>query len=208
MIILCLQRNSDIMQLKHSPSYTVKPNIMINLKPLTLEDVSPFYEWINDDISIKYSLSIFQSMHSKEQIDAWFLTVVNDLKNFNRGIFLNDTNKLIGYAGICNISKLNRSGEYFIFIGDRQHWAKGLGSQVTQLLLAIGFEKLGLNRIMLTVSEPNYAAIKAYENAGFKPEGRMRKACFRDNQFHDKLLMSILKDEWFDRRDLIKNEDN
>jgi len=169
---------------------------MINLKPLSLEDVSPFYEWINDEVSIKYSLSLFQSMNSKDHIDNWFLSVVNDSKNFNQGIFLNDSNKLIGYAGICNISKSNRSGEYFIFIGDRQEWGKGIGSQVTRLILNIGFGELGLNRIMLTVSEPNYAAIKAYQNAGFKLEGRMREACFRNNQFHDKLLMSILEDEW------------
>jgi len=92
---------------------------MVNLKPLSVEDVSPFYEWLNDDLSIKYSLSLFQSLRSKDHIDNWFLSVVNDSKNFNRGIFLNDSNKLIGYAGICNISKLNRSGEYFIFIGNR-----------------------------------------------------------------------------------------
>ena len=169
---------------------------MINLKPLSLEHVSPFYEWINDEVSIKYSLSLFQSMNSKDHIDNWFLSVVNDSKNFNQGIFLNDSNRLIGYAGICNISKSNRSGEYFIFIGDRQEWGKGIGSQVTRLILNIGFGELGLNRIMLTVSEPNYAAIKAYQNAGFKLEGRMREACFRNNQFHDKLLMSILEDEW------------
>jgi RimJ/RimL family protein N-acetyltransferase len=175
---------------------------MVNLKLLSLEDVSPFYDWINDDMSIKYSLSLFQSLHSKDHIDNWFLSVVNDSKNFNRGIFLNDSNKLIGYTGICNISKANRSGEYFIFIGDRNEWGKGIGTQVTKLILAIGFGKLGLNRIMLTVSEPNFAAIKAYENAGFKVEGRMRKACFRDNQFHDMLLMSILEDEWHDRTKL------
>ena len=175
---------------------------MVNLKPLSVEDISPFYKWLNDDLSIKYSLSLFQSLQSKDHIDNWFLSVVNDSKSFNRGIFLNDSNKLIGYAGICNISKPNRSGEYFIFIGDRQEWGKGIGSLVTKLILDIGFGNLGLNRIMLTVSEPNYAAIKAYENAGFQLEGRMRKACFRDNQFHDKLLMSILEDEWHDRRNL------
>jgi len=103
---------------------------------------------------------------------------------------------LIGYAGICNISNANRSGEYFIFIGDRQEWGKGIGSEVTRLTLRMGFEELGLHRIMLTVSEPNYAAIKAYEKAGFKLEGRMREACFRDNQFHDKLFMSVLEEEW------------
>jgi len=175
---------------------------MIDLKPLSLEEVSPFYEWINDEMSIKYSLSLFQSLNTRDQIDNWFLSVVNDSKNFNRGIFLNDSNKLIGYTGICNISKANRSGEYFIFIGDREEWGKGIGTQVTKLILAIGFGKLELNRIMLTVSEPNYTAIKAYENACFKLEGRMRKACFRDNQFHDKLLMSILEDEWRDRTKL------
>ncbi|MGJ1213249.1 MULTISPECIES: GNAT family N-acetyltransferase [Sphingobacterium] len=169
---------------------------MINLKPLSLNDISPFYEWINDDMSIKYSLSLFQSLHTKDQIDHWFHSVINDLTNFNRGIFLNDSNRLIGYAGICNISKANRSGEYFIFIGDRQEWGKGIGSEVTRLILGMGFEELGLHRIMLTVSEPNYAAIKAYQNAGFKLEGRMREACFRDNQFHDKLFMSVLEEEW------------
>jgi RimJ/RimL family protein N-acetyltransferase len=49
---------------------------------------------------------------------------------------------------------------------------------------------------MLTVSTPNYGGIRAYENAGFKKEGIMRNACFRDGQFHDKIMMSILKDEW------------
>ncbi|QRQ62097.1 GNAT family protein [Sphingobacterium multivorum] len=33
-------------------------------------------------------------------------------------------------------------------------------------------------------------------SAGFKLEGRMREACFRDNQFHDKLFMSVLEEEW------------
>ncbi len=64
------------------------------------------------------------------------------------------------------------------------------------MIVDAGFEELNLNCIMLTVSEPNYAAIKAYKNAGFKIEGRMHQACYRDNKFHDKLIMSILRDEW------------
>lgn len=65
-----------------------------------------------------------------------------------------------------------------------------------KLIVAFGFEELNLNRIMLTVSEPNEGAIRAYKNAGFKLEGKMRQACYRDNQFHDKLMMSILRQEW------------
>jgi RimJ/RimL family protein N-acetyltransferase len=29
-----------------------------------------------------------------------------------------------------------------------------------------------------------------------KKEGIMRDACFRDGEFHDKIMMSILRDEW------------
>ncbi|WP_293947294.1 MULTISPECIES: GNAT family N-acetyltransferase [unclassified Sphingobacterium] len=171
-------------------------DISIFLKPLSIHYVTPFYRWLNDPVAIKYSLSLFQSLNTKEAIDKWFTSVVNDSKNYNRGIYLGNSNTLIGYAGICNISLSNKLGEYFIFIGDRNQWGKGAGSQVTKLIVDIGFKELNLNRIMLTVSEPNYAAVKAYTNTGFKLEGKMRQACYRDNKFHDKLIMSILREEW------------
>jgi RimJ/RimL family protein N-acetyltransferase len=52
------------------------------------------------------------------------------------------------------------------------------------------------NRVFLTVSEPNIGGRKAYKNAGFKFEGQLRQACLRDNEFHDKIIMSVLKSEW------------
>lgn len=53
-----------------------------------------------------------------------------------------------------------------------------------------------LHRIWLTVSELNFAAIKSYENLGFVEEGRMKDACFRDDAFHDKIVMSIIENQW------------
>ncbi|WP_433901163.1 GNAT family N-acetyltransferase [Sphingobacterium puteale] len=90
----------------------------IILKPLSIQDVTSFYTWLNDPEAIKYSLSSFQSLNTREAIDKWFISVVNDSKNYNWGIFLTNSNTLIGYAGSCNISTANKLGEYFIFIGD------------------------------------------------------------------------------------------
>lgn len=101
------------------------------LKPLSMQDITSFYTWLNDEEAIKYSLSLFQRLSTMEDIDNWFVSVVNDSKHYNRGIFLADSNILIGYAGICNLSTANKSGEYFIFIGDRNQWGKGFGSQVS-----------------------------------------------------------------------------
>ncbi len=53
---------------------------------------------------------------------------------------------------------------------------------------------------MLTVSEKNIGAIKAYTNANFKTEGIMRQAFYRDEKFHDKVIMAILKEEYINNQ--------
>ncbi|WP_207435751.1 GNAT family N-acetyltransferase [Sabulibacter ruber] len=169
---------------------------MIKLSPLVKTDVTPFYSWINDEEVIKYSLSSFKEINTNQEVDRWFEKTLEDTRSINLGIYLNQTNQLIGYAGISGISKLNRSGEFFIFIGEKQYWGQGIGTEVTKQILKLGFSDFDFNRIMLTVSEPNIGGIKAYENAGFKIEGRLKQACYRDGEFHDKIVMAVLKSEW------------
>jgi RimJ/RimL family protein N-acetyltransferase len=168
---------------------------MIELKPLHENHAHYFYNWIQDEEVIRYSLSIFQKLKTKEQVRTWLLDTIKDTSTFKKGVFLKGTDQLIGYAGICDLSSTNKSGEYFIFIGDKSYWGKGVGTEVTTKVLQLGFNDLDLNRIMLTVSEPNIGGVKAYQRAGFKLEGKLRQACFRDGKFHDKLVMSVLKEE-------------
>lgn len=169
---------------------------MIQLKPLTEVHLEPFLNWLRDEEVIKYSLTAFQDFTSENDIRSWYSTLLSNSKDFSKGIFLSSNDALVGYAGICNISNTNRSGEYFVFIGDKSQWGRGIGTLTTQKVLEYGFEKLKLNRIMLTVSEPNISGIRAYEKAGLQLEGRLRQASFRDGKYHDKLVMSILREDW------------
>ncbi|MGL5694131.1 MAG: GNAT family N-acetyltransferase [Peptostreptococcaceae bacterium] len=168
----------------------------IKLRNLNQQDKTYFFKWIKDKEVIKYSLSIFQNMKTEEDISTWFDKLLLDKSTYNQAIFDTSNNRLIGYAGICNLSKTNLSGEYFIFIGDKTYHGKGVGTFVTKEIVKDGFEKLNLNRIMLTASEKNIGAIKAYTKANFKTEGIMRQAFYRDGEFHDKIIMGILKKEW------------
>jgi RimJ/RimL family protein N-acetyltransferase len=133
----------------------------------------------------------------KKPSTKWLLkTRFVDEKSLNLGIYLLETDQLIGYADLSNLSTTNQSGEYFILVGAKAYWGKGLGTEVTRQVLTLGFTKQQLNRIMLTVSESNLSGLKAYTNAGFVVEGPLRAACCRDGLFHDKIVMSVLKDEW------------
>lgn len=169
---------------------------MIKLARLHPEESACFYPWLADPEVIRYSLSVFQSLQTPAQIDNWFAATLREEKSINLGIYLQETNALIGYAGLSNLSATNQSGEYFIFIGEKTYWGRGVGTAVTRQVLTLGFAEYHLNRIMLTVSELNVGGIKAYTNAGFVVEGRLRAACYRKGQFHDKIVMSVLRAEW------------
>jgi RimJ/RimL family protein N-acetyltransferase len=169
---------------------------MVTLAPLQPQHVAHFYHWLRDPEVIEYSLSVFQTLKTTQQIDQWFAATLQQEKTLNLGIYLEETNALIGYAGLSGISTTNHSGEYFIFIGEKAWWGKGVGTAVTKQVLALGFTQFPLNRIMLTVSELNTGGWKAYAKAGFVVEGRLRQAACRQGVFHDKIVMSVLKAEW------------
>ncbi|MDO7885793.1 GNAT family N-acetyltransferase [Hymenobacter cheonanensis] len=169
---------------------------MVKLAPLHPEHVAHFYRWLRDPEVIMYSLSVFQSLKTDAQIDQWFAATLQQANTLNLGIYWEETNALVGYAGLTGISATNQSGEYFIFIGEKAAWGKGLGTAVTRQIVDLGFTNYQLNRIMLTVSELNTGGLKAYTKAGFLLEGRLRQAACRQGVFHDKLVMSVLKEEW------------
>jgi RimJ/RimL family protein N-acetyltransferase len=168
----------------------------IKLRDLQLSDKENFFSWIKDKEVIRYSLSVFQKMKDNNEISNWFDMLLLEKSSYNKAIVDDTEKKLIGYAGIAQISETNLSGEYFIFIGDKSYHGKGIGTFVTKEIINKGFQELGLNRIMLTVSEKNIGAIKAYTYANFKTEGVMRQGFYRDGKFHDKVIMAILREEW------------
>lgn len=163
----------------------------ITLRPLTATDGLQIYSWVLDKEVVKYSLGKWQKRYSRDEFDKWFAKTLAAPDNINLAIVLSQEDQLIGYAGFCSFDKESKKAEYFIFIGDKKEWSKGYATEVTKLIVSFGFEELKLREIMLTVSEPNIAAIKAYKKAGFKVVGRTVNATLRDGLYHDKIIMKI-----------------
>ena len=65
-----------------------------------------------------------------------------------------------------------------------------------KVLLRYAFEELNLHRVNLSVFEYNPRAIRSYEKAGFRHEGRQRDALHRCGKRWDMLYMGILKSDW------------
>jgi RimJ/RimL family protein N-acetyltransferase len=164
-----------------------------HLKP---SDINYFQHWLFDREVIRYSQSRFHQMTSVDEVKEWLYQVLCDPKSFSLGIVCPQSDALIGYAGLAGLNKVDRCAEFFIFIGHKQYWNRGIGSMVTKQILRIGFNELKLHRIFLTASSKNTAGIKVYEKAGFIYEGKMREAFFREGEYSDKMVMGILSNEY------------
>jgi RimJ/RimL family protein N-acetyltransferase len=106
---------------------------------------------------------------------------------------------LIGSVRLWRISERNRSAMLTIFIGDKNRWGRGCGTEALRLMLRHAFTGMDLNRVELHVFDFNGRAIRAYEKVGFMREGARRGALIRSGRMHDIVVMGILKDEFFAR---------
>ncbi len=168
----------------------------IRLRALTKEDITKTLEWHNqNDIRELYSGHPFPV--NREMEEKWYERILtSNIPTTVFGIEKIDDNKLIGITVLKNINLINREAEFAIYIGDKEQRGQGFSFIATRLALKFGFYDLGLNRIFLKVLENNKAAIRLYEKCELVKEGIFRKAVFKNNKFHNEIIMSILKEEF------------
>jgi len=168
----------------------------IILRALTMVDVEKTLSWHNqDDISELYAGHPFPVNLEMER--KWYdkiLTSNIPLTVF--GIEIITNKELIGITVLKEINLINRSAEFAIYIGNKNHRGKGFSKEATLRTLRFGFYKLGLNRIYLKVLEENKIAIKLYNSVGFIKEGILRNSVFKNDTFKNELVMSILRAEF------------
>lgn len=86
-----------------------------------------------------------------------------------------------------------KSAEVGFWIGE-PYWGKGIVTRAIQLITDYGFNELNLARIYAGVLEYNIGSMKALEKNGFKKEGVLIKAAYKNEQFYDEHRFYKLKD--------------
>lgn len=102
----------------------------------------------------------------------------------------------IGSVYLRDIDREAGTAEYGVFIGEEKALGKGYGTEAAKLMLAYGFEKLGLQKIYLRLLEDNAGARKSYEKAGFRTiETRRETVCLEQGK-RTVFFMETRRDSW------------
>jgi RimJ/RimL family protein N-acetyltransferase len=169
------------------------------LSPIDENDAEKFTEWLND-LELTINMQIYNGVLNVEN-EREFLRNLSREQNYS--IIDLKTDELIGNCGFLDIDHLNQTAETGLFIGNKNYWNKGFGSEALTLLLDYGFKALNLNNIMLKVYSFNKRAIKSYEKVGFKTIGKRRNGLRRGKETSDIIFMDILEKEFYETNKII-----
>lgn len=171
---------------------------LVRLREYKREDIKLAQEYVNDPEVKRLLHPGIPYLYTFEDEQKWFdsLSATNDEYSF--AIETLEDNKYIGGCGINKINWKNSVAEVGIFIGDKDKWGKGYGTDAMRILIKFIFEQMNINKIKLNVFSFNQRAIKSYEKCGFKIEGVLRQEVFRDGQYYDDIIMGILREEYLE----------
>jgi RimJ/RimL family protein N-acetyltransferase len=161
----------------------------ICLRKLERSDLTTIFRWRNDPHVTQH---LARREMSLVEIESWFEKLEG---GHDRAFAIIAGGTSVGYAVLDHVDRVNRKCEAGIIIGERRHWSKGIGKEVARRLAVEAFNELGMHRVLAVASARNPAAIACFKAAGFKEEGRLREANFRDGAYVDLILLSLLEDE-------------
>ncbi|WP_409254209.1 GNAT family N-acetyltransferase [Bacillus sp. SCS-153A] len=139
-----------------------------------------------------------QKFLTPKKIEKAYEAFALDATRIDLVIVLRKTDEVIGDLALNEIDHLNRNANIRIALHDPQYFGKGYGTEALKLILEHGFMTLNLYRIGLCVYSYNARARKSYEKLGFKQEGVIRSELFYDGEFHDNIVMGLLRDEFLE----------
>ncbi|HWL23246.1 MAG TPA: GNAT family protein [Ureibacillus sp.] len=174
-----------------------KPTIVgekVTLRPFhVVEDFPYLEECLQDPEVLKFTGA--SKEYNREEILDWYSTRNEQTDRLDLAIVDKSNNILIGEV-VVNLYDEETNGMNFrILIGPRGR-NRGLGTEVTQLIVDYMFMNTNLNRLTLSVFAFNPRAKKVYEKVGFIEVGIEENDLEYDGQWIDSILMELTKETW------------
>jgi len=166
----------------------------VNFRKVKKEDLKLIRDWRNSPGIWEYNTQY--TLLNMPQQDFWYKKILEI--NSDRIMFMIESKKglPIGICGLIHIDFEQKNAEVAIILGDKRIQGKGYGSEVLQLLLKYGFQKLKLHRISAEIFEFNKISVKLFSKLNFRYELTFHNRLWRRGRWWNVQLYSILSKEF------------
>jgi RimJ/RimL family protein N-acetyltransferase len=180
---------------------------------LTLREIcDDDFEAIHSYASVKENIAyMIFGPNSPDDTHAFISRVIRRAADqprvsYDLAVILNETGELIGSCDLAVKSGSRVYGEVGWLL-HRDYWQQGYGPEIGWALLALGFDGLGLHRIIARCDAENYGSYRLMEKIGMRREGlfieaRPANKLSPEKKYADELSYAITDEEWAVRKDM------
>ena len=150
-----------------------------------------YIDWLNDPVVCQFN-SHGSLRYTLEKAKAYLERIRNSENTIVFAICEKDNRKHIGNISINDISWNHHFGEISILIGEKGCWGKGFGTDAFKLAIDFGFKELKLHRLWIGMTTNNVGMIRIAERLGFRHEGILKEAFYKNGTYGDITQWAIL----------------
>jgi RimJ/RimL family protein N-acetyltransferase len=178
----------------------------LRLRRVTADDIPQLFDWYHDPLlmslydGIQFATDDYEAF--QEEYRFW---LEHDVEWGLAGIYIMEERDTSRAIGECSWMLVERTGPESpgIFqvgglIGPKELRGHGYGTESLQLLRDHLFRKVGAHRLEAMTGAFNSGAMKTLHRNGFVREGVLRQAVFINGVWQDRVLFSLLRQEWED----------
>ena len=179
------------------PEYPVRTKRLL-LRPLTTADVDALLAYRSRPDVCRYVP--FQPMtpeviHNR-LATQWARTELTDEgQHLTLGVELAGTGQLVGDVILFWHSRVHGAGEIG-YVVNPDFAGRGYATEAAREILRLGFEDLGLHRIVARIDERNEASARMARRLGMRQEARLVQNEWFKGEWSTELDFAMLADEW------------
>ncbi len=162
------------------------------------DDFDIVFDWLGNAENMKYRYGEPRTEAQVRDYLAWAMSCAEQepCATFKYAVVLKEGNRLIGASTLMNVPDEPEVG----WTVHRDFWRQGYGTEIGMTMLRLGFDMLGLRRIIAGCNAKNHGSYRIMEKIGMR-----REACFvkaqlgssaLNNEWCDRFQYAILNEEW------------
>ncbi len=170
---------------------TLSGKIEFKLRRFEAQDADSIAKYANNPKIAANLTDAFPNPYSVEDAQR-FIAMVKE-KN-PMGVFaIVIDGEACGAIGIHPQTDIHRKSMECGYWLAEKYWGKGIITEAIKQIVDYGFKTFDIARIYARPFSFNIPSQRVLEKAGFKHEATLKKACFKNGQFCDEMIYSIVK---------------
>ena len=169
-------------------------NKRVSLRALESDDYKTTIKWRKDD-EIWDMLGGTKYFVSEAFEKQWIENTIFNPKDVKLAVCLVENDKHIGNVYMTNINEINRSCVSHVLIGEKEYWGHGYAREALLLAIDYMFNERNIHRIQANVLVSNVASLKMHEKCGYKQEGTLREAVYKNGKYQDQYVLALVKNK-------------